>query len=348
VAAARAPYAPHTLVDQAVTAAAAAHKASASFVNAVLRRFLREREDDRRHGRAGPGGAAQPSGWWAERLRRDWPEHWAGAAGAEQPAAADDAARERAARACGAAIWRLRNAAAEARVRHAHVVLARPARCRAARLRRRRCVGAGRGRADGAPLLLRRRRLPGRARARRLRRPGGKTAHLLELADLDVLALDSDPRACSASTTRCAAWACSAGPRAPTPHARHLVGRPPFDAILLDAPCTRLRHRRRHPDVRWLRRPATSRRWPQTRRPARRACGRRCSRRAAAVLHVLGLQGAKASTRSTLFCNADRRRPCQAPESPGTCFRCPTMEPRLARPSSVLADGFYYALLEKT
>jgi len=40
----RPPYAPHTLVDQAVAAARRRTPAAAAFVNAVLRRFLRERE----------------------------------------------------------------------------------------------------------------------------------------------------------------------------------------------------------------------------------------------------------------------------------------------------------------
>ena len=38
------PYADHTLVDQAVTAARKRAPQSASFLNAVLRRFLRERD----------------------------------------------------------------------------------------------------------------------------------------------------------------------------------------------------------------------------------------------------------------------------------------------------------------
>jgi 16S rRNA (cytosine967-C5)-methyltransferase len=38
------PYAEHTLVDQAVAAARLRAKPSASFINAVLRRFLRERD----------------------------------------------------------------------------------------------------------------------------------------------------------------------------------------------------------------------------------------------------------------------------------------------------------------
>jgi 16S rRNA (cytosine967-C5)-methyltransferase len=85
--------------------------------------------------------------------------------------------------------------------------------------------------------------------------PGGKTAHLLERADLDLLALDMDPRRCErihdnlrrlglVAEVQCADAARTTG---------WWDGRA-FDAILLDAPCTASGIVRRHPDVRWLRR----------------------------------------------------------------------------------------------
>jgi 16S rRNA (cytosine967-C5)-methyltransferase len=86
--------------------------------------------------------------------------------------------------------------------------------------------------------------------------PGGKTAHLLELADLDLLALDSDANRLArvADTLR------RLHLRAELKHAD--AGQPPtwwdgrpFDAILLDAPCSASGIVRRHPDIRWLRRP---------------------------------------------------------------------------------------------
>ncbi len=85
--------------------------------------------------------------------------------------------------------------------------------------------------------------------------PGGKTAHLLELADLDLLAIDRDAdrlarvqdnlqRLGLAAHLRCAD---AARP------AEWWDGQA-FDAILLDAPCTASGIVRRHPDVPWLRR----------------------------------------------------------------------------------------------
>jgi 16S rRNA (cytosine967-C5)-methyltransferase len=86
--------------------------------------------------------------------------------------------------------------------------------------------------------------------------PGGKTAHLLELAELDLLALDADAH----RLTRVADTLVRLGLRAElkAADARDTAawwdGRP-FDAILLDAPCTASGIVRRHPDARWLRRP---------------------------------------------------------------------------------------------
>jgi len=85
--------------------------------------------------------------------------------------------------------------------------------------------------------------------------PGGKTAHLLEYADVDLLALDIDARRCeriNANLQRLGLLAtvvCADAAQTQT----WWDGRP-FDAILLDAPCTASGIVRRHPDIPWLRR----------------------------------------------------------------------------------------------
>jgi 16S rRNA (cytosine967-C5)-methyltransferase len=91
--------------------------------------------------------------------------------------------------------------------------------------------------------------------------PGGKTAQLLELADLDLLALDTDPQRLQRvqqTLDRLRLPAAGSKVQLQTADARDTAswwdGRP-FDAILLDAPCTASGIVRRHPDVRWLRRP---------------------------------------------------------------------------------------------
>jgi 16S rRNA (cytosine967-C5)-methyltransferase len=86
--------------------------------------------------------------------------------------------------------------------------------------------------------------------------PGGKTAHLLELAELDLLALDADPlrlERVQQTLSRLGLQATLRAGDARRPSA-WWDGRP-FDAILLDAPCSASGIVRRHPDIRWLRRP---------------------------------------------------------------------------------------------
>jgi 16S rRNA (cytosine967-C5)-methyltransferase len=85
--------------------------------------------------------------------------------------------------------------------------------------------------------------------------PGGKTAHLLELCDAEVTALDVDPQRCERigqTLQRLGLRARIVAADAGVP-AAWWDGQP-FDAILLDAPCTASGIVRRHPDVRWLRR----------------------------------------------------------------------------------------------
>lgn len=85
--------------------------------------------------------------------------------------------------------------------------------------------------------------------------PGGKTAHMLELADVAMTALDVD----SARVARIGTTLDRLGLRAETLHGDALQpqqwwdGRP-FDRILADVPCSASGIARRRPDIKWLRR----------------------------------------------------------------------------------------------
>jgi 16S rRNA (cytosine967-C5)-methyltransferase len=70
------PYPEHTLVDQAVIAARERTPAAMAFVNAVLRRFLRERAALVKTAQQDLAGAWNHPPWWVERLRHDWPTQW--------------------------------------------------------------------------------------------------------------------------------------------------------------------------------------------------------------------------------------------------------------------------------
>ena len=276
------PYADHTLVDQAVNAARQRTPAAAGFINAVLRRFVREREalvDAAQHQ---PVGAFNHPLWWIERVRHDWPTQWQAllAANNEHPPLT---LRVNARHGTGAAY--VQRLAAQGRAATLiddpalggqAVVVAEPvpvsllpgfaeglvsvqdaAAQRAARLLVGGVAHGLPGAADGHPGERAPAALPPGARVLdACAAPGGKTAHLLELAELDVFALDSDPtrllRVQDTLNRLQLRATLKAGDARDT--AAWWDGRL-FDAILLDAPCSASGIVRRHPDVRWLRRP---------------------------------------------------------------------------------------------
>jgi len=271
------PYAEHTLVDQAVTAASERVARSAGFVNAVLRRFVREREAVVGAALADPLARFNHPRWWLDRLRVDWPDRWQALADADNvhaPMTLRVNAR-RATPAAYAATLAARGIDA-ALVGGAAIALARPLPVtqlpgfaeglvsvqdvnaqRAAPL----LLGVLRGASPGASRREPPEASPGAplgAPARVLdacAAPGGKTAHLLELADIDLLAIDRDGtrlRRVDETLARLGLRARTRVADAADP-ASWWDGRP-FDAILLDAPCSASGIVRRHPDVRWLRR----------------------------------------------------------------------------------------------
>lgn len=257
------PYPVHTLVDQTVTAARQRAPASAGFVNAVLRRFTREATTLVAAARRDPVGAYNHPAWWIDRVRRDWPPHWEAllvAANQHPPmtlranarhGSGQDYVRRLAAQ--GRTAWCLDDPAFGGQA----VVLQAP--CPVTQL-----PGFAEGEVSvqdasaqrAAPLLLGDGLAAGARVLDACAAPGGKTAHLLELADLDVLALDVDAQRMqrvreNLQRLRLQAELKVGDARRP---AQWWDGRP-FDAILLDAPCTASGIVRRHPDVRWLRRP---------------------------------------------------------------------------------------------
>lgn len=251
------PYADHTLVDQAVTAARKRAPQSASFLNAVLRRFIRERDTLVAAALKQPTARWNHPQWWLDRLKADWPDHWQAilAAAQERPPMC---LRVNQRRFTGAQYLQQLEAAGLAGRLTAPQAIVLDAPVPVDRLP---------GFADGAvsvqdaaaqraaPLLLGA-GLPAGARVLdACAAPGGKTAHLLELADLDVLALDADPQRLARVDETLARLRLSARTRAGDGRrpADWWDGQP-FDAILLDAPCSASGIVRRHPDIRWLRR----------------------------------------------------------------------------------------------
>ena len=257
-----APYEVFTLVDQAVETAKrqGATRAQASFINACLRRFLRERDALVAATDADPVAQWNHPRWWIARLQRDYPQQWQGilAANNGQPPMTLRVNVRRSTR--DAYLARLEAEGSAGRPVGEHgVILDRP-----------RGVHDVPGFDEGvvsvqdaaaqlaAPLLLQGLGPGSGARPRVLdacAAPGGKTGHLLELADARIVALDVDRERCERireTLRRLGLQARVVAGDAADPGA--WWDGEPFDAILLDAPCTASGIVRRHPDVRWLRR----------------------------------------------------------------------------------------------
>ncbi|TAG33749.1 MAG: 16S rRNA (cytosine(967)-C(5))-methyltransferase RsmB, partial [Polaromonas sp.] len=180
--------------------------------------------------------------------------------------------------------------------------------------------------------------------------PGGKTAHLLELVDADVTALDIATRRCERMGQNLQRLGLQA----------NIVvgdaGQPDnwwngalFDAILLDAPCTASGIVRRHPDVRWLRRPtdiaqlaAVQAKLLETLWPLLRPGGR-------LVYCTCSVFRAEGQTQIETFVTHHTDAVLMPspghllPQSSATSPASPTLPDNLTGEH----DGFYYALLEK-
>ena len=97
--------------------------------------------------------------------------------------------------------------------------------------------------------------------------PGGKTTHVLELADVDMLALEADPVRADRVKENLSRLGLTA--KVVAVDCRRTVqwwdGRP-FDRILADVPCSASGVVRRHPDAKWLRREADIAKFAATQR----------------------------------------------------------------------------------
>ncbi len=86
--------------------------------------------------------------------------------------------------------------------------------------------------------------------------PGGKTGHLLEMADIDLTALDVDASRLTRVQDNLDRLGLRANLRAAdAAHPASWWDGPAFDRILADVPCSATGVARRHPDIKWLRRP---------------------------------------------------------------------------------------------
>ena len=86
--------------------------------------------------------------------------------------------------------------------------------------------------------------------------PGGKTGHILELSDVDLTAMDSDAGRLQRVQENLSRLQLSADLLAADASSADWYNGKPFDRILADVPCTASGIVRRHVDIKWLRREA--------------------------------------------------------------------------------------------
>ncbi|WP_090140239.1 16S rRNA (cytosine(967)-C(5))-methyltransferase RsmB [Limnohabitans sp. DM1] len=262
---ARAPYPVHTLVNQVVEAARQQRstQVQSGFINACLRRFMREREVLVGQTSGNPQAQWNHPLWWIDRLQADHPDHWQALLKMAQTPAPMTlrvnrqhhsvqsyqdalAAQGWACKPVGADGLQLDKAVPVHQLpgfEQGHVSV----QDAAAQI--------------AAPLLLQGwdSQQPWHV-LDACAAPGGKTGHILEISpQAQVLALDVDEERCARiheNLERLGVKAQVRGADASMP--KTWWDGQPFDAILLDAPCTASGIVRRHPDVRWLRRPTDS------------------------------------------------------------------------------------------
>ena len=331
-------YAEHVAVDQAVRACQVLNKPAAKgFVNALLRRFLRERPVLEAQITNNPVARESHPDWWIEAVRRAYPGDWSAvlAAGNTHPP-------------MGLRVNRCRTDPEEY----------------LARLEK---EGMRARRAGASALLLetpvRVERLPGFAAgdvsvqdpgAQRAAEyldladgqrvldacaaPGGKASHILELANVELLALDSDPSRCERIRQNFARLGLAASVHtADCARPEEWWDGRHFDRILADVPCTASGIVRRHPDIKWLRRPGD---------PARFAAGQ--LRMLGALWRVLAPGGKLLYVTCSVFPEEN------AAVADAFCASQPGAR-RLDLPGNAPAqllpnadnDGFFFALIQK-
>lgn len=343
----------HTTVDQAVMAATRiAGGKFKGLVNGVLRNFLRRRDELLTLADADPLARGQHPVWWIDRLRQDHPRDWREilAAGNMHPPMALRVNRRRIA----SADFLRRLTATGIATRQVVADEAGAFDDTAVLLDKPLPVTRIPGFADGlctvqdfgaqrAAVLLDAR--DGQHVLDACAAPGGKATHLLELADIDLLALDSDPARCARIDENLArlglttASTCQAVVKtgdAATP-AAWWDGRP-FDRILADVPCTASGVVRRHPDAKWLRQPADIARFAAVQ-----------ARILDALWPLLAPGGKLLYATCSVFAAENGQQVAAFLARHADARRLPIAgQPALQLLPNATHDGFFYALLQKT
>jgi 16S rRNA (cytosine967-C5)-methyltransferase len=331
-------YSDYTVVDQAVRASALLELGPArGYVNGLLRSYLRQREALAQRIASDPQASHQHPLWWIEALERAYPDNWReiAAAGNTHPPMCLRVNRRRAkfdayaARLEAAGIAALRAGPSALLLQRPLPVTGVPGFDQGEVS----VQDAGAQRAAEYLDLAQGQRVLDACAA-----PGGKSAHILETAEVELVALDAD----ATRAARIGAGLARLGLAAQVQVADCTAvdawwdGRT-FERVLADVPCTGSGVARRHPDIKWLRRASDLQGF---------------ARRQAAILdalwRVLDAGGKLLYVTCSVF-----------PEENGAvvdafCSRTPQARRRElpdGAPAQLLPgaghDGFFFALLEK-
>jgi 16S rRNA (cytosine967-C5)-methyltransferase len=252
-------YSDFTVVDQAVSAVAARRETAFAkgLVNAVLRNFLRSRETLLAEVQQDPTARWNYPRWWIDAVRAAWPDHWEAVLAAGNTRApltlrvnrrrtsADDYLRVLNEAGIGGTL-------AGEEVPDA-IVLTRPVPVDRLPGFFDGVVSVQDSGAQRAALLL------GVTDGMRVldacAAPGGKTGHLLECAELDLVAVESSAERATRITDNLRRLQLDALVKiGDAAHPNYWWDGKPFDRVLADVPCSASGIVRRHPDIRWLRR----------------------------------------------------------------------------------------------
>jgi 16S rRNA (cytosine967-C5)-methyltransferase len=245
-------YADYTVVDQAVRACGLLERWNAKgYVNALLRAYLRKRASLETRIQVDLEARHQHPRWWIELLRQAYPAQCAEilAAGNSHPPmclrvnrrriSVEEYAKRVSARQLGGEALLLEQPMPIERLPgfdSGEVSVQDAGAQRAARLLD---LGLGQRVLDACAA------------------PGGKTGHILELADVELTALDADAERCERLERNLARLGLPARVvNADCTRASDWWDGKPFERILADVPCTASGIVRRHPDIKWLRRAA--------------------------------------------------------------------------------------------
>jgi 16S rRNA (cytosine967-C5)-methyltransferase len=249
------PYEEFTVVDQAVSAATA-HPDTArakGMVNALLRRFLRERQQLLDTAMLQPTARWNYPQWWIDAVKAAYPQQWQAilTTGNSAPpltlrvntrkGSVDDY------------LELLEQAGmAATRIGPSALRLARPVGVHLIPGFDQGLVSVQDAGAQlAAPLLDAR---DGMRVLDACAAPGGKTGHVLELADVSLIAIDADGKRLQRVQDNLDRLGLQAVLRAGQAQEQDWWDGQPFDRIVADVPCTASGIVRRHPDIRWLRR----------------------------------------------------------------------------------------------